>query len=307
MPPCERKPELDGLAHVFADKPEKSSAVLTALAHEKGISDTRLHVWHAAQPSQTHTAQWLERLLARSDAPLVCGMHQSSEGVVWIAAERAAAIEVDRHYGRLKATLSQGFHSPVIVVLDRHLRLDRQAVSEKALQQGVSWPVQPNEAYVIQLMATGPSGAYPVAEVWLTSSQEVPALFGNTSAPIPERLTELRRRFHVGELRINRLLSDQAHAHAREVCQAEKVAHELSAGVDPVERAQRVRIQADALGEAVARASNLSTAFDAFLRSPAHLLTLTDARFTDVGMASATDDTGARCLVVFLAAWPRIR
>jgi uncharacterized protein YkwD len=59
------------------------------------------------------------------------------------------------------------------------------------------------------------------------------------------------------------------------------------------------------VGETVARAADSMLAFEAMKRSPSHLLTLVDSRFTDGGLGTATDGDGNSCAVVVLAAWPR--
>jgi uncharacterized protein YkwD len=60
------------------------------------------------------------------------------------------------------------------------------------------------------------------------------------------------------------------------------------------------------VGEAVARASDEPSATAALLASPSHRRALVDRRFTDVGLGRARASDGHTCLVVLLAAWPRI-
>lgn len=306
-PTCARMPNLDELARRLGSSAERDPAALKALAHDVGVMDTRLHLWTAPHANEAEVSEWLRSLSSRSDAPLVCGTFRSDAAVVWIAAERAATLAVDPRHRRVKGELSAGFHHPVLVVLGQNATLHRQPVTESELRQGVTLPSELGPLGIVQLMVTGKSGAYPVAEVRVDPAIEPAKLAGGVHLPIPERVDALRQTFERGKLRHNRLLSKEAHSHAVEVCKTGRAVHEVSTDLDPVARAQRLHIQADAFGEAVARAQSLTSAFETLVQSPAHLLALTDPRFTDVGMASASDASGHRCLVVFLAAWPRIR
>lgn len=305
-PHCERLSSLDEFASRLGESATRDPVVIKALAQQLGVRDTRLHLWTAPQRDDPGVSKWLYNLSQRTDAPLRCGSAASDALVVWIAVERAATLTVDSSW-RIKAVLSPGFHDPVLVVLGHHATLHRQAVAESELRQGVRLPSELEPLGIVQLMATGKSGAYPVAEVWVDSDLEPSKLAGDVHLSIPERVDVLRETFRRGKLRHNRLLSKEAHAHATEVCKSGRAVHEVSTDLDPVARARRVRIEADAFGEAVARAQTLNSAFETLVQSPAHLLALTDPRFTDVGMASATDASRHLCLVVFLAAWPRIR
>ncbi len=98
----------------------------------------------------------------------------------------------------------------------------------------------------------------------------------------------------------------EAADHARRVCRAGRVVHSLRPGANPQSRLARRGLRARVVGEVIARAQTPRAAFAALTRSPSHLATLVDRRFTDVGVGRATDATGRTCLVVLLTAWPRI-
>ncbi|MCB9708121.1 MAG: hypothetical protein H6714_04990 [Myxococcales bacterium] len=304
---CPTDAALSRVAEGFSQSISPDAALLVALARKAHIAETRLHAWTGGQ-SETHAVSvWLSGIETRSDAPLVCGMARQGDSVTWVAAERAALLEVDRSSGILRAELANEFHRPVLVALYEDFVLHRQETSKEALRRGVSWFLDDRAPLSIQLVATGPSGSYPIAQIWNTEPRSIVALRGDEGAPIPARLTQLRRLFGADPMRHNRLLSRQAESHARDVCRTGKVSHELSTGADPRSRLAKMRIAADALGEAIARGRNTASAFGVLLESPSHLLALTDKRFTDVGMAQALDGRGASCLVIFMAAWPRIR
>jgi uncharacterized protein YkwD len=96
-----------------------------------------------------------------------------------------------------------------------------------------------------------------------------------------------------------------AERHARSVCDSGRVAHELRPGRDPESRLAEAGVSARLVGETIARSTDSSSAFGALQRSPSHLMTLLDRRFTDAGVGLARDRAGRCCAVVLLASWPR--
>jgi uncharacterized protein YkwD len=128
---------------------------------------------------------------------------------------------------------------------------------------------------------------------------------GDPAADLAKLLLGLRRAEGRGLLRDNRLLREAAAKHARDVCNQGRIAHELTHGQDPPARLAAAGLSAQLVGEAIARARDADSAFDALQRSPSHRLTMLDRRFTDFGTGRAGDDAGKTCFVVLLAQWPR--
>ena len=85
----------------------------------------------------------------------------------------------------------------------------------------------------------------------------------------------------------------------------ERVAHELDDGADPERRLRAAGISARVVGEVVARGASAGDAVEGLARSPSHRMTVVDRRFTDGGQGVAVAG-GRTCVVVLLAAWPRV-
>jgi uncharacterized protein YkwD len=252
---------------------------------------------------------WLRRVGNRSKAPLVCGEASSGERRVVLAAAREGwlALEGDQ----VRARVADGFGEPHLVVRDADDRLWRHALDPGALEARAQLPEGLAHPLTIQLMATGPQGPRPVA-VRTTGSgpSALPTSAGGATPtgdtfPVADRLTRLRDAHGASPLRDNRLLTEEAAAHAARVCETRRVAHELDPGADPEARLGRRNIHARVVGETVVRARTARTGFATLADSPGHLMTLTDRRFTDVGIGQARDRSGHTCLVILLAAWPR--
>jgi uncharacterized protein YkwD len=193
------------------------------------------------------------------------------------------------------------------------LRIDRQK-----LRRGIALESELRLPVVVQLVATGKAGPRPVAErvVPLQSvepQQAVPSATVQStdadtrpsSSVLSLQLNRLRKRRGVRPVRENRLLAELAAEHASKVCDTGRVAHELSPGSDPETRLAMAGVRARMVGETVARSVDAVSAFNAMKRSPSHLLTLLERRFTDAGVGVAANGSGQSCAVVLLAAWPR--
>jgi uncharacterized protein YkwD len=169
----------------------------------------------------------------------------------------------------------------------------------------------------VQLVAEGPHGPRPVAELAWQPSEEVgrprsaaddTAPRGPRTLPAPALLARLdgyRRSQGAGGLRPNQALAKSAQQHAQRVCELGKIGHRLEAGSDPETRLRAEHITARSVGEAVARAESAESAVAAVFDSPSHRLAVLDRRFTVAGFGQAVDDRGHTCLVVLLAAWPQ--
>ena len=165
-------------------------------------------------------------------------------------------------------------------------------------------PVEWGRPLFVQLVATGPNGPRPVAERWVGKIPEGPTSRRGSQSP-EAWLMQLRRATGARSVRSNRLLSQEATAHAQRVCDSGRLGHELDDNGDPEARLLKRGIHARVVGEAVARASTMREALHAIEDSPSHRMTVTDARFTDAGYGKAEDEKGRTCVVVLLASWPR--
>jgi len=237
--------------------------------------------------------QWLSELASRVDAPLACGIAETSDRRLVIAAPRAGRLEV--RSGVVRSEVRAGFEDAHLVFQDARGRMTRVAYAPR-----VEVPEELVAPLRVQLVATGPAGPRPVAE--RTVAGEVTSEIAS-DAPLPDRVDAIRDVHDARPLRRNRLLVREAERHARDVCRARVAAHVLEAG-DPEERLRGRGIEARVVGEVVARAGSADEAFGALLRSPSHRITLTDRRFTDMGVGTA-EANGRTCVVVSLAAWPR--
>lgn len=278
-------------------------------AHE-GYDDDALRKWIVGQSE-------------RADGPLVCGEASSESRRLIVVAARGG--ELRREADVVRGRLSPGFHAPHLVVEMEDGSLQRVDVGVQRLAEGVRLPGAVREhpgaasARRVQLVAEGPHGPRPVAELFLTREAlpiARPSAVSGPGAPprgerkrpieaLLARLDGFRHAEGVGSLRPNQALSQSAQRHATRVCELGKVGHRVEGGDDPETRLRAERISARMVGEAVARSDSADAALTAVFESPSHRLAVLDRRFTDAGFGQAVDDKGHTCLVVLLASWPR--
>lgn len=249
---------------------------------------------------------YLAAARARADGTLVCGEAMGPAGRLLLVASRGGRLEIDLAHRSVEVELAPGFEAPELVVRDAggtHHRFPLEAARFE-LPPHVALPA------VVQLVARGSTGPRPVAERTMGDSTDggAPARLAAEEADLVlgERIGALRGLHDARPLRPNRLLAKEAELHATRVCKEGRVGHELAGGETPVARLARRGVRARVVGETIARASDSSAALSAMAKSPSHLVTLIDRRFTDAGWGVATDPDGQSCLVVLLAAWPRM-
>jgi uncharacterized protein YkwD len=307
--PC--RPE-DGLAGVAAELLLNAGAPtppqLSAAVRAAGSDLVAVRALFLPQDDPARVVDWLVGLAAKSDAPLVCGDARSAEGRLILASPRAGTLEL--RSGNLHGSLAPGFGRPELVLQSDRGELSRVAASALLARDGL--PLDPAlRISRVQLVARGPAGPRPVAELTLTQAPVPSArLQVRAEGPLDEtgvlqvvaQLREQHGRLALREHRLARLL---ARAHAREVCAQGRVAHTLAPGADPETRVARAGLLARLVGETVARAHDTGAALDALWDSPSHRLTLLEPRFTHIGVGEATDPEQRTCLVVLLLAWPR--
>lgn len=315
---------------LLAGRFKPTAEELIAAVRAAGSDGVGLHALY--MPAETSEAAarsayggWLSEQRQRADAALLCGHAASEHGQLWITSASGGTlrpISAGEHIV-VRGALSPGFERAELVVSAQDGQLARYGVSAAQLAKGVELDPEEasglcREACTVQLVARGSSGPRPVAERWVRAAASTHAVGGaeDTSAaraPAAERrdlgltalIAELRAARGRPKLRVNSLLSQAASAHAKAVCERGQVAHEVEAGQGPEARLERVGLSARVLGEAIARADDAPAAFAALQRSPSHLFTLLDARFTDFAVGVADDRAGKRCYVVMLCAWPR--
>jgi hypothetical protein len=306
-----------------------AAAELIAAVRAAGSDGVGLHALYVppdmAEPAAAAAqARWLAEQRQRADAPLRCGSAQSERGRLWIGSSsggRLGPIAAGEHVV-VRGELAPGFQGAELVISNADGQLARYGVSPSDLTHGTALESEDGSqdgsglcstSCTVQLVAHGPAGPRPVAERWVRAADDLadaqsPML--TSSAPdsdigLTALIAELRAARSRPRLRVNSLLSQAATSHARVVCERGQVAHEVRQGEGPEARLADAGLSARVLGEAIARANDAPAAFAALQRSPSHLFTLLDARFTDFAVGVASDRVGKRCYVVMLCAWPR--
>ena len=316
--PCAEDAELTRAAAALVASGEGlSPGAIAHAAREAGSDAPRVHALRDREGDDARVSEWVSGIAARYDAPMACGEAWSEEGRLVLARARAGSLTIERappaegeEQGalRVRGELAAGFASPELVARSADGSLSRWGVSPDELREGVTLSDLVSLPALVQLVARGPHGPLPVAErIAATPGDEATARLRDLPGgeDLASRVAALREAHGASALRANRLLTAEARRHARDVCDAGRVVHTLAPARDPEQRLERAGIQARVVGEVVARASSPAAAMDALAESPSHRYTLADRRFTDAGLARATDDTGKTCLVVLLAAWPR--
>ncbi len=303
--PCETDPALERAAKrlLKADAQPDSTELMTAV-REAGSEAIPVYARFGPAIEQQHFQQWLSGIKKESQGPLVCGRATDGKRAMWVAGVLNARLTVLPSH-EVRFSLEKGLSDPRLVIRD-----DSGSITDLPLPQGrgaqtARLPTGLTHPLLLQLIATGKHGPLPVAERWIGGSPTLgPDDIDRTDPNLwVQALREARK---VDALRTNRLLAEVALAHANKVCEAGKVAHEVEPHQDPQARLERRGIIARAVGEAVARGKDPEDTMRSLERSPSHFDTLTDARFTDVGVGIASDKRGRACLVVLLAAWPRL-
>lgn len=273
-----------------------SPTELLARARREGASYPSLHVITLSDDDLAGRARWMRGLASRGLGPLICGEALLETSRVVVAAPAQGSLVIDGHH--LRVTLSPRFAEPVVYVRSRDAEPRAYAVREGVAQIDLGEVEIPAQ---LQLVATGPEGPRPVAELRVGEGEVVDSLPED-----PSVITFLRARADAGPLRPNRLLQEVAEEHAERVCRTGHVAHEIGDEGNAEERLRRAHVEARHVGEVVSRARDARGVWRALIASPSHRAALGDRRFTDVGIASVEHD-GQRCLVVLLASWPRRR
>jgi uncharacterized protein YkwD len=286
-------------AALVGELPADANALL-ARAHDEGSTAPVLRAIRVALDDERRASALVERLRNEARGPVACGEARTESHLFLIAAPALGRLRVDG--GTVRGELAVAFDRPLLVFRFEDGEHARVPVDRASLAHGIELPEQAEDApTMIQLVADGPDGPRPLAELTINGTVEARASRGES---VRERLEGRRHALGAPTLRENRFLAEEAHAHAEAVCRAGRVAHRLASG-DPEERLAARGVRARVVGETVARGATLADAMDALERSPAHQMTLVDRRFTDVGIGAARDGDGKRCLVVLLAAWPR--
>jgi uncharacterized protein YkwD len=289
---------------------------LVPLARRLGFDGVALHAHDGLDDAAL--AGWLKGLGERADAPLVCGEAVSEQRRLVLVAVRAGRLRDER--GLIRGELAPRFKHPALVVEGAGGETERIAVSAAELGAGVRIKPELLPYARLQLVAEGPQGPRPVAEL-VPADASAPAPASGSANPDPResghgarsrpteallaRIDATRRSEGARPLRGNQLLQVSAQRHAQRVCELGKVAHRLGEADDPETRLREEHIAARSVGEAVARSASSDAALSAIFRSPSHRLAVTDKAFTDVGIGQAFDAKGHSCVVVLLAAWPR--
>jgi uncharacterized protein YkwD len=272
-------------------------------------------LWLPGDDGDQKLSQWLQLFRERADAPLVCGEARSPVGRLVIATARGGSLApISIGSREVRGRIERGFESPELVVSDDSGEVRRYQVSNQKLRRGIPLDADLQPPLRVQLLASGRAGTRPVAERFVGRDDDLMGAKPQpqdaqgpdpTASILTIRLNRLRKRQGALIVRENRLLAELATRHAEAVCESGRAAHELQPGLDPESRLSLAGVSARTVGETVARSQDAISAFDAMRRSPSHLMTMMDKRFTDAGVGLARDQGGHCCAVVLLAAWPR--
>ena len=332
----------EAASEILLDPSPPSPAGLAAAARRAGSDAPTVHALvidlSAGEAAATvRRERWLRERRGQGDGPLACGAAENDRRRILLATVRGGTLSWrdDGGHVRVSGTLATSFDDPELIFQGADGSLRRRRLDTRELARGISPPDLPRPM-MVQLLAIGPAGPRPVAERLVPSSgdgtiasspppSEAAAEF---AAPIEHRsrvrragagqsdraiiddpnmrLAQIRGRLGIPPLRRHRILAEEARQHAGQICASGRVAHVLRPGGDPEQRLHARGITARRVGETVARASSPGAAMAALERSPSHRWTLMEPTFTDVGFGSARDQRGRTCLVVMLAAWPRL-
>ncbi|MGB0678235.1 MAG: CAP domain-containing protein [Polyangiales bacterium] len=308
--PCQRSPALFQLAAHLLAMPAGAMGpdAFDVWSRRLQILSPGVRLYRAPRASGKGLRAWLRRLKRDSDAPLHCGLAQSKRGRAAVAVATAATASVA---GRvLRFRLAPGFHRPRAVALtaaggSAPLPLRRSAAGGYRLVAEPGWHLR------LQVLAEGPQGLRPVL-LWRRAPRR--------SLPWRAALAAWRQRLRptrpggladraAPPLRPNRLLTRQAKRHAARVCALGQARHgDDGRRQGPQSRLQQSALSARALGEVVIKVPHDVSPWREALLSPSHRATLLDPRFSDVGIGHSRDgQRRQRCIVVLLAAWPRVQ
>ena len=303
LPDCGKDGELiEGAIQLLSKTDAVTPESLSSAVRSAGSDLLNLQAMEFSAKDNRKLASWLRAQGAKAHAPLVCGMAKAGNRTLWIAAERAASIEVNHNILQIK--VAEPYVEPEVFIEDPTGRVHRYLLGEKELRDGFRLDASLAYPLKVQVLAKGPQGPKPLAQRQIgkgksSSYQLIP------TGKLSDTLSALRAQYSSLPLRNNQLLRRVASKHAQAVCKSGEVVHELDEGGDPEARVALKNIQARSIGETVARAEDTRSAFAAMLASPSHRYTLLLSEYTDAGMAEARDALGRSCLVIVLASWPR--
>ncbi len=327
---CTWDEALSSAAAALVSKAERPDTdALVQAVRDAGSAAVGLRAIWVSNDDQRPVDLWLQKIGVNSDAPLACGDARNESGRLVIAEARAGSLAaIDQTSTRIAGWLIATFSHPELVISYKNGEIHRYSIDRKSLENGVSFATEPIRPVHVQLVARGPAGPRPIAERVIPPAASAPKLArakqkasrvswsktievdqSSTGDRVEHtlwvRLRKLRRTRGVSEVRANRLIKSVAARHAQGVCETGRAVHELEPGDDPEVRLARQGVRARMVGETIARSISPDAAFTALTKSPAHISTLLDPRYTDAGVGLATDSSGKSCLVIVLAAWPR--
>jgi hypothetical protein len=294
---CTDDARLSEAAAALALEASPGEDTLLGLVRAAGSEAPRAHAISVALTDDLRVAEWIASLRERGETPLACGEARTGERRVIVAAPAAATLAVDGSH--VSGRLADGWHDPLLYAEDADGEVHVIELTAPSFATSLPDGV---EAVRVQVVARGPDGPRPVAERVL-GAREADGLLSGTPR---ELVDHLRHDAHAPALRASRLFDRIATSHAESICEAGEAAHELEPGRDPSARLREEGVVARHVGEVASRGIDVDHAMSALVRSPSHRAALVDRRFTDVGVGTATAADGHECVVVVLAAWPRI-
>lgn len=294
---CADDVRLSEAAAALALEAEPSEATLLGLVRAAGSEAPRAHALSVSPGDGARVEAWIAQLVERGETPLACGEATTGERRVIVAVPAAATLEVEG--ASVRGRIADGWHEPMLYAEDVDGQVHVVELTAPSFDTTLPSGV---EAVRVQVVARGPDGPRPVAERVLGAREAD----GLAEGEPRERVVQLRSEAHAPALRTSRLFDRIATEHAEAICAAGEAAHELEPGRDPSARLRERGVVARHVGEVASRGADVSAAMSALAQSPSHRAALVDRRFTDFGLGTATAADGHECVVVLLAAWPRM-
>jgi uncharacterized protein YkwD len=312
---CALERELSRAAQVLLAQKGINAEKIIETVRAEGSDVVSVRALWQRHGDQHRADQWIQTFQSQSDPPLVCGLASASDVSLLIAAGRAGGLKpISAKNRKIYGWLAKGFAKPRLVFVDSNGLIIETAITPGTLNSGIDTPARLVNPIRVQLVATGKGGPLPVAERIIgrldingrpgKQINRMADLSPSETNPI-QHLNIIRQTWMVPPVRENNLLAQVAARHARTICQTGRIVHEPTAGDTPMSRTAAAGIQARGIGEALAHGDNLHAAMNALQKSPSHLMTMVDRRFTDAGIGVALDQDKKPCVVILLAIWPR--
>jgi uncharacterized protein YkwD len=287
---------------------------LQQLARAAGVPQPLPRAWllsgdHPATEVTQRLERW-RRSWAKQGAPLRCGVARGADAqgvsvVAVVAVEALADLASMPRRVRgsqwlsLDATLQVPAEDAKVVLLGPSGRPRRVLTSLSDGHVRSRFSLDRPGRWLVQVLAMVEGGPEPLIEAEVFVDKEPPAKLdesksdprGETAGALLRLLNGARKSERVPRLRHDSTLDGLARAHAIAMVRAGKVAHDVGEGT-PDERVEAAGIEAERIGENLARAPTVNRLHRALWDSPSHRDNMLDPEFQRVGIAIVADKSG---------------